>query len=211
MCLLAPTVTDKLDKAHLSSRSLFKERESADQYQAPTGVYSTQWVVLSANHYATVISPTCEKSRPCPPERSSSARLMMRWIFRSVPGFNVGAGFFFPGGKQCSPNLGWSDELLFLAIRSDFPGKADRRFAMDSDVNSRSGSEELALATVILLTGKWSCHSRSWCVEPRSQHLHVAAGLSFSHERVEERRHSFLHHLDKMGRGTRGPYRRQDW
>ncbi len=205
MCLLAPTVTDKLDKAHLSSRSLFKERESADQYQAPTGVHSTQWVVLSANHYATVISPTCEKSRPCPPERSSSARLMMRWIFDQCQVSMWGLPFF-PGGKQSSPNLGWSDELLFLAIVSDFPlGKADRRFAMDSDVNSRSGSEELALTTVILLTGKWSCHSRSWCVEPRSQHLHVAAGLSFSHERVEERRHSFLHHLDKMGRGTRGP------
>lgn len=81
---------------------------------------------------------------------------------------------------------------------------ADRRFAMDSGVNSRSGSEELALATVIHLTGKWSCHSWSWCVEPRSRHLHVAARLSFLHERVEERRHSLLHHLDKMGRGTRG-------
>ncbi len=94
MCLLAPTVTDKLDKAHLSSRSLFKERESADQYQAPTGVHSTQWVVLSANHYATVISPTCEKSRPCPPERSSSARLMMRWIFDQCQVSMWGLAFF---------------------------------------------------------------------------------------------------------------------
>lgn len=114
---------------------------------------------------------------------------------------------FFPGGKQCSPNLGRSDEPFFLAIVSDFPPwmaeMVERRFAKDS-VNSRSGSEELALATVILLTGKWSCHSWSWCVEPRSRHLHVAASLSFLHERVEERCHSLLHHLDKMGWDTRG-------
>lgn len=92
MCLPVPTVTDKFDKAHLSSHSLFKERESADQYHAPTGVHSTQWVGLSENHYATVISPTWEKSRPCPPEKSHTDDEMN---FCSVPGFNVGPAISF--------------------------------------------------------------------------------------------------------------------
>lgn len=201
VCLCVPTVTDKLDKAHLSSRPLFKERESGDQYQAPTGVHSTLWVVLSENHYATVISPTWEKSRPCPPEKSHTDDEMN---FRSVPGLNVWAAisFFFPRGKRCSPNLGRSDEPFFLAIVSDFPPGGLKR---QTGVSQWTATWTAIHATVILLTGKWSCHSWSWCVEPRSRHLHVAAGLSFLHERVEERRHSLLHHLDKMGWGTRGP------
>lgn len=208
MCLCVPTVTDKLDKAHLSSRPLFKKRESADQYRTPTGVHSTLWVVLSENHYATVISPTWEKSRPCPPEKSHTDDEMN---FRSVPGLNVWAAisFFFSSRKAVLSQFRpvWWALLPGYRVRLSprRAEKADRRFAVDSNVNSHSGSEELAHATVILLTGKWSCHSWSWCVEPRSRHLHVAAGLSFLHERLEERRHSLLHHLDKMGWGTRGP------
>lgn len=128
VCLLAPTVTDKLDKAHLSSRSLFKERESVDQYQAPTGVHSTQWVVLSANHYATVISPTCEKSRPCSPERSSSARLMMRWIFDQCQVSIWGLPFFSRRKAVLSQfRLVWWAPLPGYRVRLS-PGKGRQAF-----------------------------------------------------------------------------------
>ncbi len=140
-------------------------------------------------------------------EAPQLARRIMRWIFDQCQVSMWGLPFFYPGRKAVLSQfrLVWWAPLPWLSCQT-FPRERQRGVsAMDSDVNSRSGSEELALATVILLTGKWSCHSGSWCVEPRSQHLHVATGLSFSHERVKERRHSFLHHLDKMGRGTRGP------